>query len=250
MKEPLSPEALLIAMDEAGVDSAILVPPSFEGDRNDVVLAAADRFPSRFAVMGRISLEDKANAEPLLETWRSLPGALGVRLTFLGGRRSGDWLADGTADWFWPAAQRLDIPVFVHAPDHLEAIGRIARQHRELRFAIDHFGLRHDLRDEAALDAVERVCALAELDNVAVKASSAPYYTSESYPFPLMQRAVERVVESFGAERVFWGSDLTRLRCSYAECLEMVRGGCAFLDDRERDLVLGEALVDWLGWAR
>jgi len=37
--------------------AAILVPPSWEGDRNDVVLAAAHRYPERFAVMGRISLE-------------------------------------------------------------------------------------------------------------------------------------------------------------------------------------------------
>ena len=54
---PLTAERLLEKMDAAGVARAILVPPSWEGDRNDVVLAAAQRYPDRFAVMGRISLE-------------------------------------------------------------------------------------------------------------------------------------------------------------------------------------------------
>ena len=54
---PLTAESLLEKMDAAGVTRAVLVPPSWEGDRNDVVLAAAQRYPDRFAVMGRISLE-------------------------------------------------------------------------------------------------------------------------------------------------------------------------------------------------
>ena len=33
---------------------------------------------------------------------------LGVRLTF---KRSAKWLTDGTADWFWPAAEKAGLPV-------------------------------------------------------------------------------------------------------------------------------------------
>ena len=40
-------------MDRAGVDCAVLVPPSIEGDRNDYALEAAQKYPGRFAVMGR-----------------------------------------------------------------------------------------------------------------------------------------------------------------------------------------------------
>src|SRR5882762_9762915 len=60
---PLTAEALLEKMDAAGVARAILVPPSWEGDRNDVVLAAAHRYPQRFAVMGRMSLEAPESRE-------------------------------------------------------------------------------------------------------------------------------------------------------------------------------------------
>ncbi len=40
-------------MDLAGVRRVVIVPPSWEGDRNDVALEAARAYSDRFAVMGR-----------------------------------------------------------------------------------------------------------------------------------------------------------------------------------------------------
>lgn len=48
---------LLREMDAAGVDRAILVPPGWEGDRVDFVLAGVQKYPDRFAAMGRIAVE-------------------------------------------------------------------------------------------------------------------------------------------------------------------------------------------------
>jgi len=39
------------------VSRVVIVPPSWEGDRNDLGLAAARRHPKRFAVMGRLAIE-------------------------------------------------------------------------------------------------------------------------------------------------------------------------------------------------
>ena len=58
--------------------------------------------------MARIDL-DKPDRATRLPTWRDQPGVLGVRLNFLGG--AGKWLTDGTADWFWPAAEKARLPV-------------------------------------------------------------------------------------------------------------------------------------------
>ncbi len=51
--EPFSRDDLLREMDVAGVARAVIVPPSWEGDRNDLALEAARLHPDRFAVMGR-----------------------------------------------------------------------------------------------------------------------------------------------------------------------------------------------------
>jgi L-fuconolactonase len=50
---PFSPDDLLREMDAAGVARVVIVPPSWEGDRNDLALPAARLYPERFAVMGR-----------------------------------------------------------------------------------------------------------------------------------------------------------------------------------------------------
>ena len=60
------------------------------------------------------------------------------------------------------------------------------------------------------------VC-LAAWPNVVVKISSLPNYVAGPYPFTSLHEPVRRLVGEYGAERVFWGSDLTRLRCRYAE---------------------------------
>src|ERR1043165_1801132 len=103
LSEPFTIERALPLMDEAGVERAVVVPPSWPGDRNDYALEAVRRYPNRFAVMGRIPLQDPKSAE-LLPNWKAQPGMVGVRLTFLG--NAAKWLDDGTADWFWPAAEK------------------------------------------------------------------------------------------------------------------------------------------------
>jgi L-fuconolactonase len=51
---PFTKDDLLREMNAAGVQGAILVTPMWEGVRNDLVLAAAQAHPDRFAVMGRL----------------------------------------------------------------------------------------------------------------------------------------------------------------------------------------------------
>src|SRR5215207_8960440 len=60
LPEPMTIERVLPLMDEAGIDRVIIVPPTLN-DRNDYALEAARRYPNRFAVMGRIPLQDASN---------------------------------------------------------------------------------------------------------------------------------------------------------------------------------------------
>src|SRR3954468_7871044 len=80
-RPPYTYETLITAMDTAGVDAAILVPPSFDGDRNDYAIEAVGKYPERLAIMGRVALQDnKASRD--LSRWKAQPGMLGVRVTF------------------------------------------------------------------------------------------------------------------------------------------------------------------------
>src|SRR5215510_15546246 len=114
LPEPFTIERLVPMMEEAGVDRAVIVPPSWPGDRNDYGLEAVKRYPERFRVMGRIPLQDPKSAD-LLPKWKEQPGMLGVRVIF-NNPRTIPWLTDGTADWFWPAAEKAGLPVMCFAP--------------------------------------------------------------------------------------------------------------------------------------
>ena len=237
---------LLAAMDAAGVDGAILVPPSWEGERNDLALAAAAAAPQRFAVMGRLSLADPAVSEELTG-WRSTPGLLGVRLTL---HRSpwSEWFAQGRLDWFWTAAEQAQLPVAVYAPAQYAALGAVAAAHPGLRLLVDHLGLPLAARDEAAFALLAELAGLARHPNIAVKATAVPGHSDGDPPFTAWHRPLLRLVEQFGAHRVFWGSDLTRLPCTYRECVDLFARDLAFLDECERTWILGRGIRTWLDW--
>lgn len=239
-------DKVLAEMDRVGVDRAVVVPTSTEGDRNDTSLAAADAHPDRFAVMGRIDLADPASREAL-STWRQTPGMLGIRLTFRRGASLG-WLDDGTADWFWPAAEETGIPVYIHVPGLLDRVPRIAEGHPRLRLVIDHLGMSAEVRPDQVICTIEQVINLASLANVAVKASALPCVVPEPYPFPSLHGPLERLLDAFGPRRVFWGSDITRLPCSYAQCVAMFTEELSFLSGEDLEWVMGRAVSEWLGW--
>src|SRR5919197_5375079 len=50
---PFTIERAISMMDEAGVDRAVIVPPSWPGDRNDYAIEAVKRYPDRFRIMGK-----------------------------------------------------------------------------------------------------------------------------------------------------------------------------------------------------
>jgi predicted TIM-barrel fold metal-dependent hydrolase len=244
---PVTKDMLLGEMDAAGVHRVVLVPPSWEGDRNDLALEAARLHPDRFAVMGRLALE-RPESRALVADWRKQPGMLGMRFTFHTDVYR-PWLTDGTADWLWAAAERAGIPLMVLVPGSLDALDRIAARHPELRLTIDHVGLNAaGARGPAAFGDLPRVCALARHANVAVKASGMPSLSAETYPFRDLHPYIRQLVDAYGPRRVFWGTDLTRMPCAYRECVELFTRELPWLRGDDLAWVMGRGVCAWLGW--
>jgi L-fuconolactonase len=248
LPEPLSAERLLGMMDEAGVDAAVLVPPSLEGDRNDLSLAAAHKYPQKFAVMGRIALEDP-KARERLSRWKDQPGMFGVRLTFHRPQNRSA-LTSGIADWFWPAAEAADLAVMVHAPDHLPTISKIATRHPRLRLIIDHMGFGREIIDDSVPAAAERISTLAQHPNVYVKVSALPCYSTQPYPFRNLDQPLRRIIGAFGPRRCFWGSDLSRMfeQATYRQAVTHFAEELDFLSRDDLEWIMGRGLKECLGW--
>jgi len=246
-QEPFGADDLLQAMATAGVDRAVLVPPTWDPNARAVALAAARHHPDRFAVMGGLPL-DHPESRAELPRWREQSGALGLRFSF-NSPKTQAWLADGTADWVWPAAARANLPVALLAPGVLPAIGAIARNHPNLRIIVDHLGIPRGLKDDAAFAHLPELIALAALPNVAVKAAGLPSYASKDpYPYRSLHPYLRQVIDAFGPDRVFWGTDLSRMTCSYRTCVSMFTEELDWLSARELELIMGAALCRWIGW--
>lgn len=176
-----SKDDLLKEMKEAGVDAALIHPPGWDPNSNELAIEAARQHPNRFAILGNFPL-DRPESRALIDDWKSRPGMLGLRFALLQPHQQ-TWLTDGTMEWLWPAAERAGIPVALLAGNHLPAVGQIAERHPGLKLIIDHFGRVRGAKDDAAFANTPALAALAKHPNIAVKATGAPGESSEPYPY-------------------------------------------------------------------
>ncbi len=49
---------------------------------------------------------------------------------------------------------------------------------------------------------------------------------------------------------MFWGTDITRMPCSYRQCVTMFTEELPWLAGRDLELVMGQGVCDWIGWQR
>jgi L-fuconolactonase len=240
----LSATELLSLMDEAGVAQAVLVPPAFEGDRHDLALEAARAWPDRFAAVLRVPLRDASAGRELVRQWRGVEGLRGLRVTFT--REKREWLVDGTADWLWREAEEASVPIMIYAPGATAEVARIAGLYPGLPLAIDHFGLEGRPDRDGLHVAVRELEQAAAAPNLAVKASALPLHVDEPYPYASLHEPILRVVQAFGADRVFWGSDMSRHGPSYQQEVNWIVD-VPDLDSSELARIRGGAVRRWLG---
>jgi L-fuconolactonase len=243
---PSTPDELLAEMDHAGVSGAVLVPPRLDvSATNDYAIGVALKHPSRFAVMGKLSLEDQDSKEAV-GSWPT-PGLFGFRVSFPPDQHL---LRDDTYDWVWQEAESRAFPLMVWAPRQLGHLLRVAAEHPAARIAVDHCGLHPGDRDEQVGHVIEDLVRLAALENVVVKASGLPKHSSQAYPFTNLHQYLRQLRDAFGSERLFWGTDLTTLKCPYAQAVSMFTEELDFLTTSEICNIMGQSLARWLNWSQ
>ena len=232
---------VLKEMDEGGVNAALIHPPGWDPNSNTLAIEAARQHPNRLAILGNFPL-DKPDSRSLIDGLKNRPGMLGLRFALLQPHQQ-TWLTDGTLDWLWPAAERAGLPVALLGPGLLQVIGQIAERHPGLKLIIDHFG-----RPDAAWSNLSDLVMAAKHRNVALKATGAPSYSSEPYPYRDIHGHIRKLYDAFGPERMFWGTDITRMPCSWKQCVTMFTEELPWLSAKDKELIMGRALCNWLGW--
>lgn len=245
-RTPIDQGVLLQEMQPAGVDKVVLVPPLWDPEGNQYALSMARHAPEKFSVMG---LLDPATpgASALLRHWHDEPHMRGVRFLLNTPERLQP-LHEGLYDSLWPIAQELGIPVAILAPGHLSVVQSIARAYPRLTLIVDHLAVPRGAVGPLALQHWPELLALAALPNVHVKAVGVGDYALDPYPFASLQAPLKQVVDAFGAERVMWGSDLSRLHHPYAQCVAHFVEHLPFLSPQALEQIMGGNILRLLNW--
>lgn len=239
-------EDLIKEMDEGGIDAAVIHPPGWDPNSGQLALEAAAKYPKRLSILGNFPL-DKPESRDLIDGWMQQPGMLGLRFAFTMPHMQ-SWMTDGTMDWLWPAAEKAQIPVALGAANYLSVVSKVAEAHPDLKLIIDHLGRSGGAQDEAAWANLGDLLALAKYPNVAIKATGAPSYSSQPYPFANIHGYLHQIYDAFGPERMFWGTDITRMPCSWKQCVTLFTEELPWLSESDKELIMGRSLCNWLNW--
>lgn len=246
-RAPFTIEDALREMDAAGVAKVVNCPAIWDPASNDYAVEAARRHPDRFATLGWFGLEADAS-EDSIDRLLDQPGMLGLRF-MLATPDLWPRFEAGELDWLFAAAGRRELAFGVMLPaPGLDLLGRIAASNPGLRLIVDHLAVSPFEKLPGAFAHLDSLVALAVHPNIAVKATAVPSMSNESYPFADTFGALRTVYDAFGAERTFWGSDYTRMHCSWQECAAMFREALPRLEGGELELVMGRAVRNWIGW--
>ena len=127
-------------------------------------------------------------------------------------------------------------------------MGQVAEKHPDVKLIIDHLGRAGGKTDAECFANLPDMLALAKYPNVAIKATGAPSYSSGAYPFSSIHDYLHQIYDAFGPERMFWGTDITRMPCSRKQCVTMFTEELPWLTENDKELIMGGALCQWLDW--
>jgi predicted TIM-barrel fold metal-dependent hydrolase len=241
---------MVVAMDEAGVDAALLVSAfSFYRYDGSYALSAYADHPDRFRVIKPFDPADPA-IEEQIDDWAAIEGTVGVRLMLMGDASQDP--ADPIINLALTAARRHSMPVNLLCWGRLEQAAGLAARNPDTQLVIDHLGLTQTFAPPAPADAwgeLPNLLALAAQDNIAVKISGAGTMSHRPFPYDDIWDPLCRIFDVFGLERCLWGTDWTRAVhfLSYKQAVD------AFLvsdrlSDSDRAMLMGGALQRVYDW--
>ena len=232
-------------LDANGVDRGVIVQAvgPYRND-NTYARAAVAEHPRRFALVAAI---DAGGSDPGTELADVVDAGPVAAVRVFAAAGDATWLDDERGRAIWAVAARTDTPIVAALfPDHLDALAALVATRPDLTVALDHLAF-PDLTGGPPFPNAGPLLALAELPAVHLKATTISLTTAQAAggTRPL----IEHLVETFGADRVAWGSDHPQsYELPYPEMVQLAKDACAGLDADARDAVLGGTAARlWFG---
>ena len=244
-------DQMVAAMDEVGVDGAILVSPfSMYGYDASYALEVYAKHPGKFGLVKPVDPNDPAVADTIA-AWAGTPGTVGIRVMMRDNVSTDP--ADPGLDRALGAASRHAIPINVLCWGRLEQVGQMAARHPSTRLVIDHLGLQQPFEPPPPAEPwadLPKLTALAAHDNIVVKISGACTLSHEKFPYNDIWDPLFRIFDAFGFDRCLWGTDWTRAvgLLTYKEGVDAFRVTNR-LSPADRAKLMGDTLSRVYNWS-
>lgn len=246
-------DQLIAAMDGAGVDAAIAVVPSIFGFDNSYAMDAVKRYPDRLAMVALVDPE-APDMEERVRVLGGTSGVLGIRIMVFTDQLLESTLR-GPRRKLIAAMQKHGVPLFLYPPRYIQHVAQIARDFPKLRIVIDHLGLPQPpvnvsgATGQDMFHGWEHLLRLADCPNVAIKVSAFPSMSSQPYPYQDLWPRFHRLIDAFGLERLFWGTDFTRVASllTYPEGVNYLRDTDE-LSAGDKAMLMGGSLRRYFDW--
>ena len=213
-------------MDEAGVDSAVLVSPwlNYLADPS-YAFDVATAYPGRFAVVAPIDLTRPDPAGIVQEVTQHPYGAALRHVLWNPTARAA--VRDGALDPVLTEMEAAALPLCLALGAGTAEAVSIATRFPLLTVVIDHLGLPASPippAPPAPFAALADTLALAVHPNVFVKATGMPALSHQPFPYADLRNPLRRLVDVFGPARVLWGTDWTRVHAfqTYREGVDWI----------------------------
>jgi predicted TIM-barrel fold metal-dependent hydrolase len=234
---PVSVEAMIAAMDDAGISKSVLVQASTcYGHDNSYLADSVAAHPERFT--GVFSADILApDAGDTLALWMK-KGLTGLRLFTTGSTMPGqaDWLDDPRGFPAWRFAETHRLPVCLQmTAKGIPQLARILDRFPGLKVILDHCG-RPSLEDGAPYTAAAPLWSLASRQNVFLKLTPRVFQGSRSGK-ATPESFFGKLLSEFGAPRLAWGSNFPATEGSLRGLLELAQECLASVSAKDREWI-------------
>jgi predicted TIM-barrel fold metal-dependent hydrolase len=223
-----------------GVAKTVLVQLIHYRWDNSYVADVRGKRGDKFMAVGCVNPTD-AHAADNLEYWTRERGLHGVRLSPANGP-DGEWInRRDLMDPIWERATKLKVPMCILCPiQRVPDVARVIERFPALDVCIDHMA-DCPIGDTENLT---KLLALRKLPKVYVKISHLWSISREAYPYRDTHEHVRKIYDTFGPERLMWGTDwpLVERYCGYAKAIRLYREEIKFLSNSDRAWILNKTI--------
>jgi predicted TIM-barrel fold metal-dependent hydrolase len=243
-ERPTTPEQLIAAMDEAGVEKAAVVQASTAYGHNSSYLAdSIIKFPKRFTGVFSLDPLDPQALEQM-DHWVSR-GMTGMRVFTTGSTMPGQqtWLDDERAFPVWEKAGALKLPIAMQmTAEGIPLLLKIVKAFPQTNFLLDHLA-RPVINDGAPYAKAQSLWDIAGYKNIYLKLTSRTVehcQQGKSTPEAFMAK----VLSTFGAKRVLWGSNFPAHDDTLKNIVDETLHVLASVSDADRAQILSGTALD------